>query len=196
LKIFFLKFFLDRAEPAHSFWAGPDLSGPVSSGEWINSLSTVHMQREQWRRETKKTRWRRKKKMEEGRTCGAAGDSWPENGLDGGRSFFFFFYVSLFSALFFLSFPILFLLALSGHSSVSAVATVVAHSAGGDGGGLMWLQMVVPGGRFSSFLLCFCFSSISLCLCFFFCFSRGRGCYQWRGRRWHASGGSGVAVAN
>jgi hypothetical protein len=38
-------------------------------------------------------------------------------------------------ALFFLSFPVLFLLPLSGHSSVSAVATVVAHGAGGDGGG-------------------------------------------------------------
>jgi hypothetical protein len=86
-----------------------------------------------------------------------------------------FFFVS---ALFFLSFPVLFLLPLSDHSSVSAVATVTAHGAGGDGGGRMWLQMVVPGGGFSSFLLCFCFSSVSLCLCFFFCFSRGRGCHQ------------------
>jgi hypothetical protein len=31
------------------------------------------MQREQWRREPKKTKWRRKKKKEEGRTCGVAG---------------------------------------------------------------------------------------------------------------------------
>jgi hypothetical protein len=30
---------------AHSFWTGPDLSGPVNSG----ALSTVRMLREQWR---------------------------------------------------------------------------------------------------------------------------------------------------
>jgi hypothetical protein len=56
--------------------------------------------------------------------------------LDDDRSFFFFFLCFfLVCALFFLSFPVLFLLPLSGHSSVSAVATVVAHGAGGDGGG-------------------------------------------------------------
>jgi len=44
----------------------------------------------------------------------------------------------------------------------------------GSGGVRMWLQMVVPGGGFSSFLLCFCFSSVCLCFCFFFFFSRYR----------------------
>ena len=88
--------------------------------------------------------------------------------MDSGRSFFFFSAFFLVSALFFLSFPVLFLLPLSGRSSVSAVATVVAHGAGGDGGVRMWLQMVVPGGGFSSFLLCFLFSSVCLCFCFFF----------------------------
>jgi len=39
------------------------------------------------------------------------------------------------STLFFLSFFILFLLPLSGRSSISVVATVVAHGAGCDGGG-------------------------------------------------------------
>jgi hypothetical protein len=33
---------------------------------------------------------KKKKKKEEGRTCGAAGGCWPENGLDDGRSFFLF----------------------------------------------------------------------------------------------------------
>jgi hypothetical protein len=56
-----------------------------------------------------------------------------------GPSSSFFLCFFLVSALFFLSFPVLFLLPLSGHSSVSAVATVVAHGAGGDGGGRMWL---------------------------------------------------------
>jgi hypothetical protein len=40
-----------------------------------------------------------------------------------------------FSALFFLSFPVLFLLPLSGRSSISMVAIVIAHGAGGDSGG-------------------------------------------------------------
>ena len=92
--------------------------------------------------------------------------------------------VCFFSALFFLSFPVLFLLPLSGRSSISMVAIVIAHGAGGDSGGWMWLQMVVPNGSFSSFLFCFCFSSVCLCFCFFFCFSRCKGCYQWRGGRW------------
>jgi len=127
-------------------------------------------------------KWRRKKKKEEGRTCGAASGYWSENGLDGGQPFFFF--SAFFSGQFFLSFPVLFLLPLSGRSFISVVATVVEHGAGGDGGGRMWLHMVVPCGGFSSFLLCFYFSSICLCFYFFFCFSRCRGCYQWRGGRW------------
>jgi hypothetical protein len=70
LKIYiYFYFFWTGPDPAHSFWVGPDLPGLVNTG----ALSTVHMQREQWRREPKKTKWRRKKKKEEGRTCGAAG---------------------------------------------------------------------------------------------------------------------------
>jgi hypothetical protein len=57
--------------------------------------------------------------------------------LDSGRPFFFF--SAFFSYLFFLSFPVLFLLHFSDCSSVSVVATVVAHGAGGDGGFRMWL---------------------------------------------------------
>jgi hypothetical protein len=90
----------------------------------------------------------------------------------GRRSALLFLLCVFSSTLFFLSFPVLFLLPLSGRSSVSVVATVVAHGAGCDGGGRMWLQMVVPSGGFSSFLLCFCFSLffLFLFLCIFFSF--------------------------
>jgi hypothetical protein len=64
----------------------------------------------------------------------------------GQRSTLLFLFCVFSSALFFLSFPVLFLLPLSDRSFVSVVATVVAHGASGDNGGRMWLQMVVPGG--------------------------------------------------
>jgi len=44
-KNIFELFFWTGLDPAHSFWTGPDLSGPVNSG----ALSTVPMLREQWR---------------------------------------------------------------------------------------------------------------------------------------------------
>jgi len=90
----------------------------------------------------------------------------------GRRSALFFLLHVFSSTLFFLSFPVLFLLPLSSRSFVSVVVTVVAHGAGGDDGGRIWLQMVVPCGDFSSFLLCFCFSFffLFLFLCIFFSF--------------------------
>ena len=159
-------------DPAHSFWAGPDLSSPVNSGEWINSLSTIHTAA--WTVEEE----------EEGRGADLRCCWRLLTGEWLGRRSAFFFFSVFFSALFFLSFPVLFLLPLSGHSSVSVVATVVAHGGGGDGCGRMLLHMVVPVGGFASFLLCFCFSSVCLCFCFFFYFSRCKGYYQWRGGRW------------
>jgi hypothetical protein len=100
----------------------------------------------------------------------------------GQRSTLLFLFCVFSSALFFLSFPVLFLLPLSDRSFVSVVATVVAHGASGDNGGRMWLQMVVPGGGFSSFLLCFCFSFffLFLFLCIYFSFWRWLcGCWRW-----------------
>jgi len=65
-------FFLTGPNPARLFWARSALPDPVNSGnsgEWINSLSTVHA--EQCRTKPKKMKWKgRRKKKEEGRTCG------------------------------------------------------------------------------------------------------------------------------
>ena len=126
---------------------------------------------------------KKKKKKEEGRITWRGGDGWLDGEDDlkpavetvvelavGGSCRFLFSLFFSSPCCFRFSAPSLYC------SSVSVIATFIAHGAGGDGGGRMWLQMVVPGGGFSSFLLCFCFSSVCLCFCFFFCFSRCRGC--------------------
>jgi len=42
---FFSKgFFWTRPDPAQTFWSESVLSGPLNNGEWINSLSIVHLQ--------------------------------------------------------------------------------------------------------------------------------------------------------
>jgi hypothetical protein len=125
---------------------------------------------------------KKKKKKEEGRITWRGGDGWldeeddlklpmetvVELAVGGSCRFCFPFFLS--PCCFRFSAPSLCC------SFVSVIATVVSHGAGGDDGGRMWLQMVVPGDDFSSFLLCFCFSSVFLCFCFFFCFSWCRGC--------------------
>jgi len=100
--IFWILFGPGRTRPAHfglgqtclAQWTvehSPLFTCYVNSGEWINSLSTVHA--EQWR-------WCSEEEEEEKekgrgvdlrwlRGC-AAGGCWPENSLDGGWPFFFF----------------------------------------------------------------------------------------------------------
>jgi len=42
---FFSKgFFWTWPDPAQTFWSESVLSGPLNNGEWINSLSIVHLQ--------------------------------------------------------------------------------------------------------------------------------------------------------
>jgi len=100
-EMFFWIFLWTGLDPTHLFWVAPDLSGPVNSREWINSLSIVHT--EQWRRCSEE------EEEEEGTGVdlrwlrgSAAGGCWPENSLDGGRPFFFFsvFFLLLCSPLF------------------------------------------------------------------------------------------------
>ena len=80
------EFFFDWAGPGPLILGWDKSSGLVNSGEWINSLSTVHAEQWRWCNEEEEGRgadllWLR--------GC-AAGGCWPENGLDGDRPFFFF----------------------------------------------------------------------------------------------------------
>ena len=175
-------FWCGLGRPSYAGWAriGPAMNNGsplftcyVNSGEWIIIHFPLFLSRTvetEWRRRRRKRRRRRRRRRRrkgrgKGLTCGGskggvAGGCWPENGLDGGRPFFFFFsvfFLLLYSPLFLFSFSIY-------HGAVVVCAAVALKAVLLAVADRIMAWMVVDLSSSSS--LCFFFCYVLLCFCF------------------------------